>query len=145
MVKKQQQIPYFVIQQGPQRQKAFPLTKNLITIGRAKDNDIVIADGGVSRYHARLHWRGDHWVLEDLGSSNGTFVDGRRINGPVVLGPGGQVGLGPDVVLGMQVGAPGGTAVLAAEEAPQMAAHYWHRRGSVDRHPRLGRRSLVGV
>lgn len=47
-------------------------------IGADADNDIVLDDKFVSARHARLRWNGDGWSIEDLGSTNGTFVDGRR-------------------------------------------------------------------
>jgi len=53
-------------------------TKSRITIGRAIDNDIVIKDNGVSRYHAALENNGRNWVLRDLNSVNGVYVDGNR-------------------------------------------------------------------
>lgn len=55
------------------------------------------ADGGVGRYHARIGWTDQeptHFVLSDLGSRNGTFVNGRRLGHPVVLEPGDMVQLG---------------------------------------------------
>jgi pSer/pThr/pTyr-binding forkhead associated (FHA) protein len=45
-------------------------------IGAGDDNDIVLGDGFVSAHHARLRWDGDQWLIEDLGSTNGTHVDG---------------------------------------------------------------------
>ena len=106
MSKQSAQIPTLVMQQGPQPQQAFALRKQLLTIGREIDNDLIINDVEISRHHARLTWQGDKWVIEDLRSGNGTFVNGRRISGPTVVGPGSQIGLGSNVVLGMQVGAP---------------------------------------
>jgi hypothetical protein len=50
-----------------------------LRIGRAEDNDVAIADGRVSRRHARIVADGDGFAIEDCGSSNGTFVDGRQV------------------------------------------------------------------
>lgn len=94
--------PSLVMRRGPRPNQVFSLHKAVLTIGRATDNDIVVDNAGVSRHHARLTRRGDDWVLEDLGSRNGTFVNGQRITGPVILGPGSQMGLGPDVLFGME-------------------------------------------
>lgn len=48
------------------------------TIGAAPDNSITLNDRFISGHHARLRWDGTHWWLEDLGSRNGTFVDGKK-------------------------------------------------------------------
>ncbi len=56
-----------------------------IRIGRAEDNGLVIAEEGVSRYHARIFWEnGSLWAV-DAGSRNGTFVNQGRIGGHVAL------------------------------------------------------------
>jgi LysM repeat protein len=106
MAKQSPKTPCLVMQQGPHPKRVFPLGKSLLTIGRAEDNDIVISDAEVSRYHARLTWQGDKWVIEDLGSRNGTYIHGQQITAPTILAPGAQLRLGPDVFLGMQMGAP---------------------------------------
>ncbi len=56
-----------------------PTQEEPIRIGRAPDNDLVLDDARVSRKHAAIHWGKDGPVLEDLGSHNGTFLNGRRI------------------------------------------------------------------
>ncbi|MEO1481792.1 MAG: adenylate/guanylate cyclase domain-containing protein [Myxococcota bacterium] len=50
-----------------------------VTIGRALDNSVILADGEVSKHHAEIVSRGEGFTLRDLGSSNGTFVDGARV------------------------------------------------------------------
>lgn len=57
----------------------FEISKSEIKIGRHSDNDIVIDNIRVSRYHARILKEGEKWFIEDLGSSNGTFVNGKKI------------------------------------------------------------------
>jgi LysM repeat protein len=106
MAKQSPKIPCLVMQGGPHPKQVFPLSKSLLTIGRAEDNDIVINDAEVSRYHARLTWQGDKWVIEDLGSRNGTFINAQQITTPTILASGAQLRFGPDVVLGMQMGTP---------------------------------------
>jgi hypothetical protein len=64
------------------------------TIGRSRQCDVVIDDGNVSRQHAEIRPRGGSWVISDLGSTNGTSVNGRPIQGPEVLRPGDDVSLG---------------------------------------------------
>jgi pSer/pThr/pTyr-binding forkhead associated (FHA) protein len=50
-----------------------------LRIGRNDDNDVTIADGRVSRHHARIVLDGAGFAIEDLQSSNGTFVDGAQV------------------------------------------------------------------
>jgi pSer/pThr/pTyr-binding forkhead associated (FHA) protein len=68
------------------------------TIGRARDADLVLADELVSRRHARVVLSGAGAVVEDLGSRNGTFVNGDLIQGPARLAPGDQLQLGVTLV-----------------------------------------------
>ena len=66
----------------------------VVNIGRADYNDIVIPDPSVSTSHAKLQRREGVWVLVDLESTNGTFVDGERVRGEAALAPGAQLRLG---------------------------------------------------
>ena len=50
--------------------------------------DISFRDESISKRHARIYYEGGSWYLEDLGSSNGTYLDDQRVSGPVVLGQG---------------------------------------------------------
>jgi ABC transport system ATP-binding/permease protein len=59
----------------------------ILTIGRLPECDLHIPSPLVSREHARMLWEAGHWVLEDLGSTNGTFVNGERLAGRVTLYP----------------------------------------------------------
>jgi ABC transport system ATP-binding/permease protein len=65
-----------------------------LTVGRLTDNDVAIPSPLVSRHHARVIADGGHYILEDLGSTNGTFVNGRRVEQPLVLHGGEQVQFG---------------------------------------------------
>ena len=108
--------PQLVMQTGPNPGKVFALEKPDITIGRDIANDIVINDAEVSRKHARLFVQGDQYILEDLGSTNGTFVNGARIASPHVLESGDNVQMGENVVVVYEapVVDPNATAVMAA-------------------------------
>lgn len=61
--------------------------KREITVGRTPANDLVIAEPGVSSAHARILFTGSEITLVDLESTNGTFVNGARIQGPWILSP----------------------------------------------------------
>lgn len=58
------------------------------TLGRSGGNDIVIGDSFASGQHARLAWNGKGWTLEDMGSTNGTFVNGQQVTRNTVIRPG---------------------------------------------------------
>jgi pSer/pThr/pTyr-binding forkhead associated (FHA) protein len=91
-----------VMAQGPTPGKVYELVKDIMTIGRDVSNDIVINDAEVSRHHARLTRQVGGYMLEDLSSTNGTFVNGQRLIGPRPLSRGDNVGLGETVVLGYE-------------------------------------------
>lgn len=67
-----------------QAEKAYPLDKTVITIGRKLENQIVIDDRRVSRDHAQLRAVKGRFVLFDLNSTGGTFVNGKRISQAVL-------------------------------------------------------------
>jgi hypothetical protein len=64
------------------------------TLGRSRKCDIVVDDPNVSREHAEIRPRGGSWVLRDLGSTNGSSINGRRTDGAEVLKPGDEIELG---------------------------------------------------
>jgi len=72
------------------------LKPNSYTIGRDPDCDIVIADPFVSRRHAKIFYRDNRWFIEDVGSRNGTYVDGEDIRGRGAV----ELKEGIEVVLG---------------------------------------------
>ena len=84
---------------GEEIKGRWPLSRPETTIGRWKDNDVIVDDRWVSRNHARIHREDDRYVVEDLGSKNGTFVNGQRIAGPVVLSDGDVLQVTPLVEL----------------------------------------------
>lgn len=104
-----------VMQTGPNPGKTYDLSKSEITLGRDTTNDVAINDAEVSRKHARITLQGGSFILEDLGSTNGTFVDGRRLMGPHSLSSGDLVLLGENVSLRFEAAAfdPNATVVSA--------------------------------
>jgi hypothetical protein len=64
-----------------------------ITIGRAPDCDCLLAEPSASRHHAQLRRAGESWLLRDLGSRNGTRVNGMRVTEEVEVRPGDQISL----------------------------------------------------
>jgi pSer/pThr/pTyr-binding forkhead associated (FHA) protein len=71
----------------------FPLAETT-ALGRAADNQVVLDDQFVSSHHASLSLRDGAWWLRDLGSTNGTLLNGRQIGGPTRVGPEDVVGVG---------------------------------------------------
>jgi pSer/pThr/pTyr-binding forkhead associated (FHA) protein len=65
-----------------------------VTLGRSRQCDVVLGDPNVSRRHAEIRPRGGSWVLNDLGSTNGSRINGRRIDGSEVIRSGDQLQLG---------------------------------------------------
>lgn len=84
---------------GPNPGMTFPLEQEEILLGRDLANDITIGDPEVSRRHARFFMRDDNFFVEDLGSTNGTFLNGERISSPKQLRVGDVITLGENVVL----------------------------------------------
>jgi hypothetical protein len=85
------------MQLGQSIGQLYTMVGNTLTMGRAPDNDVVLDDPQVSRHHARLMRRGDQIMVEDLGSTNGTLVNGRRISGTHVLQPTETIAVGGSV------------------------------------------------
>ncbi|HSM91758.1 MAG TPA: GGDEF domain-containing protein [Anaeromyxobacteraceae bacterium] len=90
---------FLLVLSGPQLGAIYPLEPGReLIIGRRDDADILISDDGVSRRQASLLVDGDHAVIRDLGSANGTFVDGARVL-EALLGNGSRVHIGMQTVL----------------------------------------------
>lgn len=83
-----------LLRRGPATQHEYYLTKPTTTIGREAVNNVPLADPEVSRRHARITYQEGRYVLEDLGSTNGTFVNGRRIASPTILNEGDVIDVG---------------------------------------------------
>jgi len=84
-----------VITSGPKAGLELPLGTDTLTIGRSSESALVIRDDYTSSHHARLMLRGDSWAIQDLDSTNGTFVAGQRVTGgPVGLSLGTPIKVG---------------------------------------------------
>ena len=84
---------------GEVSSQEFELTQPEIIIGRDKDADLTLSFSAVSRRHAKLSLQRDGYMLEDLGSSNGTFLNDKRVKEKVILKSGDQIRLGQEVTL----------------------------------------------
>ncbi|HFD40923.1 MAG TPA: FHA domain-containing protein [Anaerolineae bacterium] len=96
--------------------QVLPLPQSPVPVGRAPDNVIVLSDPQVSRHHATFFWQGGVHYVQDHGSANGTFVDGKRITGTVPLHDGVTVRMGNTIfeVHLPAAPAPGGTQAAPA-------------------------------
>jgi Inner membrane component of T3SS, cytoplasmic domain len=83
-----------VVTAGPLTGTKITLGDQPILIGRADDSTLVLTDDFASSRHARLTNRGGQWYVEDLGSTNGTYLDQQRVQGPLLINPGQPIRIG---------------------------------------------------
>ena len=88
-----------VMRAGPNPGKIFTLSKSEIVIGRDVNADVAINTAEVSRRHTRLHLEAGTYIIEDLGSTNGTFINGQRLTTPIPLRSGDMIMLGEAATL----------------------------------------------
>lgn len=86
-----------IMTHGPQPGQTFPLVDLIITVGRDLANDIVIQDPEISRRHARMRRWKHGYSIEDVGSTNGTSVNGQAISEPRLLRPNDRLKIGTQV------------------------------------------------
>ncbi|NIA21114.1 MAG: FHA domain-containing protein [Anaerolineaceae bacterium] len=84
-----------ILAKGEPKGKVIPATKNSLLIGRQDDCDLVISSAKVSRQHCRIDISDDTASLADLGSGNGTFVNGQKVAAPTPLKAGDRIVVGP--------------------------------------------------
>jgi hypothetical protein len=97
--------------------KAYPLKLGLNTVGRGGGNDIVLDNAAMSRQHAELHWDGQRCIVVDLGSTNGTFLNGQRLvpGQPQSLPSGARLSFGPTMTVTLL-----GDAAEASSSSPEV-------------------------
>jgi len=115
-----------IVVEGPEKGRRYPLEGLICTLGRAADNAIVLDSPRISRHHAQIRLLPGEAVIEDLGSTNGTWVNAQRLMGPHTLTPGDLIRLADYVTLEyvledsgatetVLAGVPEGTQVMAGE------------------------------
>src|SRR6185436_3278193 len=87
-------MPSLVIINGPETGKSFDLSAPESVLGRHSGVDIKLSGTNVSRRHSRIYSEGSSWFVEDLGSSNGTFLNGLKLSVPAALKPGDEIRIG---------------------------------------------------
>jgi predicted component of type VI protein secretion system len=112
----------FVMRSGPNPGKIYPLDALEILIGRDTSDGIIINDAEVSRKHAKLSLHGSTYMIQDLGSTNGTFVNGLRLTGTQVLKAGDTVSIGENIVMMYEVAFDPDATVIASAEVSKTFA-----------------------
>jgi predicted component of type VI protein secretion system len=112
----------FVMRSGPTPGATFSLEGDQLLIGRDSSSAVAINDAEISRKHARLTFQGGKYVIEDLGSTNGTFVNGQRLVSAVVLKAGDVVSFGEQIVLMYEALSSDPGETMISRKAPQRAA-----------------------
>ncbi|MFP4345273.1 MAG: FHA domain-containing protein [Anaerolineales bacterium] len=74
------------------------LLRPVTALGRADDNTLVLDDPFASAHHAIVFWRENHWWLEDLGSHNGTLLNGEQVKGAARLAPEDRIRIGETIL-----------------------------------------------
>jgi pSer/pThr/pTyr-binding forkhead associated (FHA) protein len=87
-----------VVTEGPLRGTIVPLGPSAVLVGRAPSNTLVLDDDYSSSRHARIFQQDGQWLVEDLGSTNGTFVADQRVEGPTPVPTGTPVRVGRSVI-----------------------------------------------
>lgn len=118
---------FLVVTGGPGEGERHVVEQDEASLGRDAQNDLVIPDAQISRRHALLRRRGDLWEVEDLDSTNGTFVNDVPVSGVTALGPGDTLRVGQttmrleveeEEVAAVPVDEPALEEEAADEEAP---------------------------
>lgn len=90
-------IPVLIMHEGQLAGQRWAVEAEVLTIGRGADCDITVPERPVSRYHARVLRQGDKYILEDLGSKNGTHLNGSAVQGQATLQDGDEIQIGLSV------------------------------------------------
>ncbi|NUS74541.1 MAG: FHA domain-containing protein [Corynebacteriales bacterium] len=97
-VKKGKTAKVLVVTEGALAGTRIPLGDAPISLGRAEDSTLVLTDDFASTRHARLSPRTGQWLLEDLGSTNGTYLDRAKVTGPTPVPVGAPIRIGRTVI-----------------------------------------------
>ncbi len=87
-----------VVVQGERAGTVIDLTGAPITVGRANDSTLVVTDDYASSRHARIYAQDGQWIVEDLGSTNGTYLGRTKVSSPMPIPPGVPVRIGKTVI-----------------------------------------------
>src|SRR5882672_877761 len=104
-----------VVNEKGGEQKRLDFDKPEVTIGRVQGNDVILPKGNVSKRHSRIVLKDGKFIIVDLKSTNGTYVNGRKITSPLVIKPTDKIYIGDFIITveepnGASVHAPGASA-----------------------------------
>lgn len=105
---------------GPDEARLVPLGEDRATVGRGESNDVVLGDPTVSNFHAVLEHYPSGWCLRDVGSSNGSFVNGERVVGERQIHPGDELRVGATRLVFRSEEASGQGATVTAAPPPDV-------------------------
>jgi len=107
-----------IIQEKGGEQRRMVFNKPEVTIGRVQGNDIVLPKGNVSKRHARIVLKDGKFIIVDLKSTNGTYVNGRKITSPLVVKDSDKIYIGDFIVGVDEAGAGDGDNASETTTAP---------------------------
>src|SRR6185295_17436758 len=107
-----------VVNEKGGEQKRLEFDKPEVTIGRVQGNDIILPKGNVSKRHSRIVLKDGKFIIVDLKSTNGTYVNGRKITSPLVVKSSDKIYIG-DFILTLEEGAAGMSAGAGAMPSAQ--------------------------
>jgi serine phosphatase RsbU (regulator of sigma subunit) len=113
-------MPDLIVNYPDRAPDTFPLGRLRITIGRSARNDVCIPDPFASRVHAEVRREGDAYVLQDLGSANGTLYNGDRVESALTLTPGGRIQIGETEIVFRDKDAGAGATMIADPSAASL-------------------------
>ncbi|MDQ1590868.1 MAG: phosphoserine phosphatase RsbU/P [Pyrinomonadaceae bacterium] len=113
-------MPDLIVNYPDRSPDTFPLGRLRITIGRSARNDVCIPDPFASRVHAEVRREGDAYVLQDLGSANGTLYNGDRVEAALPLTPGGRIQIGETEIVFRDKDAGAGATMIADPSAASL-------------------------
>ncbi|HKR00582.1 MAG TPA: SpoIIE family protein phosphatase [Pyrinomonadaceae bacterium] len=108
-------MPDLIVKYPDRSPDTFPLGRLRITIGRSARNDLCIPDPFASRVHAEVRREGDQYILQDLGSANGTLYNGATVEGAIPLTTGGRIQIGETEIVFNDGSAAAGMATMITD------------------------------
>jgi serine phosphatase RsbU (regulator of sigma subunit)/pSer/pThr/pTyr-binding forkhead associated (FHA) protein len=109
-------MPDLIVKYPDRNPDTFPLGRLRITIGRSARNDLCIPDPFASRVHAEVRREGDQYILQDLGSANGTLYNGATVEGAIPLTTGGRIQIGETEIVFNDGSAAAGLATMITDQ-----------------------------